>query len=62
LWENGHHSLNGKNDKIPIEIANENCVSSLCLIKPPDFSIVLVSGLTFKQKIRAEFTYNNAGP
>ena len=58
LWENGYHSAKGKNDKIPVEIANEKCESSLALIQPQEFSLVLESGLTFKQKIRAEFIYH----
>ena len=58
LWENGHHSVNGKNDKIPIEIANEKCEFSLVLIKPIELKLLLSSGLTYKKKIRAEFFYN----
>ena len=58
LWENGYHSKYGKNDRVPIEIANENCESSLSLIKPHKFSLLLTSGLTFKRKIRSEFVYN----
>ena len=58
LWENGHHSVNGKNDKIPIEIANEKCEFSLVLIKPIELRLLLSSGLTYKKKIRAEFFYN----
>lgn len=59
LWVNGHHSSSGENDKIPVDVANEKCESSLFLIKPTEFRLVLMSGLTFKQKIRAEFVYNN---
>ena len=58
LWENGHHSVNGMNDKIPIEMANERCESSLVLIQPRELYLVLSTGLTFKQKIRVEFVYN----
>jgi len=57
LWENGHHSVNGMNDRIPIEVANERCESSLVLIEPRDFYLILETGLTFKQRIRAEFSY-----
>ena len=60
LWENGYHSVNGMNDKIPIEIANERCESSLVLIEPRDFCLVLSTGLSFKQKIRSEFIYKGA--
>lgn len=58
LWINGHHSSKGTNDRIPIEVANEQCESSLVLIEPQEFSLVLTTGLTFKQTIRAEFGYN----
>ena len=57
LWENGYHSVNGMNDRIPIEIANERCESSLVLIQPRDFCLVLSTGLTFKKRIRAEFIF-----
>jgi hypothetical protein len=57
LWENGYHSAKGKNDKIPVELANERCESSLALIQPQKFDLLLSSGLTFKQSIRAEFVY-----
>lgn len=59
LWVNGDHSKNGINDRIPIEVANGHCESSLTLIEPQDFCLVLETGLTFKQKIRAEFKYND---
>ncbi len=58
LWVNGYHSAHGMNDKIPLEIANAQCDSSLVLIQPEDFCLVLSSGLTFKQRIRAEFIFN----
>ena len=50
--------MNGMNDRIPIEVANERCESSLVLIEPRNFQLFLATGLTFKQKIRAEFMYN----
>ncbi len=59
-WENGHHSVNGTNDRIPIEVANERCESSLVLIEPRDLYLILTTGLTYKQKIRAEFVYSGA--
>jgi DNA-directed RNA polymerase specialized sigma24 family protein len=43
LWENGHHSVHGMNDRIPIEVANERCESSLVLIEPRDFCLVLAT-------------------
>ncbi len=57
LWENGYHSASGKNDRIPLEIAKEKCASSLVLIQPQNFVLWVISGLTFKRKIRAEFSY-----
>jgi len=58
LWVNGYHSANGMNDRIPLEISNAQCESSLVLIQPQDFLLVLSTGLTFKQRIRAEFIFN----
>ena len=58
LWENGYQGGLGTNDRIPIEIAKERCESSLVLIRPRDFSLVLTRKSSFKQKIRAKFTFN----
>ncbi len=58
IWINGYDSSSGKNDKIPLDLANEKCESSLLLIKPQQLKIILESGLTYKRKIRTSFSYH----
>ena len=59
IWINGYDSTSGKNDRIPIEITNEKCESSLLLIQPEQLKLRIESGLTFKQRIRASFLHHD---
>jgi len=58
LWINGYHTIDGCNDRIPIEMANEKLTSSLLLIKPERFNITVKESMTQKLRIRADFRYN----
>ncbi len=57
LWANGFHSSQGRNDQIPLALVQQACPSSLALIQPRGLRIIKSSGLTFKQRLRAEFAY-----
>lgn len=61
LWENGHHSYSGVNDRVPVTLVIQP-IQSLYFIAPTNMTIVVqTEGAAFgnaKKKIRAEFTYN----
>jgi ATP-dependent DNA helicase RecQ len=57
LWLEGFSSTNGLNDRIPEEIAAKNNGSSLYLIRPDDFMILVTDDLYGRKKINARFTY-----
>ncbi len=62
LWENGVHSTNGLNDKVPVGIVN-GTRQSLYFIKPTKLFIHIgTEGEDFgtpRRKVRARFFYNN---
>ncbi|MCG2777198.1 MAG: DNA helicase RecQ [Desulfobacterales bacterium] len=58
LWINGHHSHNGLNDRIPLNIAEETVLSSLVLVKPRNLRITVDEGPNLLKKIRAKFNLN----
>jgi len=58
LWVNGDHSHGGHNDRIPLELANEELTTSLLLINPNEFKIVVKKEPGAKKRIRAEFVHN----
>jgi len=60
LWVNGDHSHGGYNDRIPLELANEELTTSLLLINPNEFKIVVKKEPGAKKRIRAEFMHNDA--
>ncbi len=57
LWVNGYDSFNGKNNRIPRNIAM-GLRSSLLCIKPEDFWIDVQAELDLR-RVRAKFTYRN---
>lgn len=59
LWLNGYNSANGLNDRIPHDLTNERVCSSLYLIKPDKFSIIVTIGFDGRKQIRARFEYRN---
>jgi hypothetical protein len=59
LWVNGYHTVEGSNDRIPIELANAQLTSSLLFIAAETFRFFIKKEtLTQKRKIRAEFVFN----
>ena len=56
LWLNGWNSSNGMNDRIPQEIAEQQIISSLLLIKPISLRIHVEQEFKGK-KARAKFKY-----
>lgn len=62
LWENGLHSTNGKNDKVPVSTV-KNKRDSLYFIRPTRLFIhIATEGEAFdnpKRKIRVKFFYNS---
>lgn len=59
LWGNGHHSINGFNDRIPEEIAQQGNDPSLYLIKPDGFTVIVSDDIDGRKKVRARFEYQN---
>ena len=57
LWINGHHSSNGYNDCVPLELAETQLSSSLLLIRPSSLC-VQVAPERQGRKVRVEFTYH----
>jgi len=58
LWINGHHSQHGLNDRIPLEMAEEDISSSLLLVRPETLVITVDAGPDSLKKIRSKFTFN----
>jgi len=58
LWINGHHSQHGLNDRIPLEMAEEDVTSSLLLVKPENLCITIDVGPDSLKKIRSRFIFN----
>ena len=56
LWINGYHSFNGRNDRMPLELAR-TLSSSLLFIRPEGLSILVAEGVKGLKKIWSEFTY-----
>jgi len=59
LWQTGFHSTNGVNDRVPEETLREANDSSLYLIQPDDFTLVVSDDLDGRKKVRARFTYRD---
>jgi ATP-dependent DNA helicase DinG len=59
LWINGYNSFGGYNDRIPIDLAFDECTSSLLLIQPEKISINVDLEGNSKKKIRAKFLFNS---
>lgn len=59
LWINGYHSHLGINDRIPTELADKTLTSSLLLIRPDTFSIIVDEGSKALKKVRGKFSYKN---
>lgn len=57
LWSEGFSSTNGLNDRIPEEIVVKNNPSSLYLIRPDDFMILVSDDLYGRKKVNVRFTY-----
>lgn len=57
LWQNGYLSGQGLNDRIPEMSAKDVTESSLYLIRPDDFTLVVSHDLDGLKKVRARFTY-----
>lgn len=56
LWENGHNSTYGKNDKIPARYL-EHPRNSLCLIQPENVKVRVSKEHGEKNKVRVFFDY-----
>ena len=59
LWPSGFHSTNGKNDRVPEEALCGASKSSICLIQPHDFTLLVSDDLDGRKKVRAGFTYRH---
>ena len=57
LWINGYHTLDGSNDRIPLELTEETVTSSLLLVKPDQLWITVDEGPRMLKKIRARFIF-----
>lgn len=61
LWENGHHSTSGRNDRVP-DTRLTASRQTLYLIRPQNVRIIVdAEGAAFgnpKRSVRASFTYN----
>lgn len=57
LWQNGSNSANGVNNRVPVEEVEKGTESSLYLIRPDDFTLVVSDDLDGRKKVRARFTY-----
>jgi hypothetical protein len=58
LWINGYHSLNGLNDRMPLDLVTGSLSSSLLFIRPDSLCITVGKDLKGLKKARAKFTYN----
>ena len=59
LWRNGYHSGPGLNDRVPEEVVRQIPESSLFLIRPNEFTILVSDDLDGRKKVRARFTYRD---
>lgn len=59
LWQNGHSSYNGQNDRVPVDIAN-GLKASLYLIRPSDVAAVVSPEWERRRRVRVEFTLAGA--
>ena len=57
LWANGHHSHEGLNDRMPVEMVLETIRSSLLYIRPEQASITVEEGTNLLKRIRAGFQF-----
>jgi ATP-dependent DNA helicase RecQ len=57
LWQLGFHSTNGMNDRVPEEKLIKATGSSLYLILPDDFTLLVSDDLDGRKKVRAKFAY-----
>lgn len=61
LWVNGHSTFNGRNDRVPLDVAR-SLRDSLRLIKVPAMDLVVHQpGIKFgdeKRRVQGRFTYN----
>ncbi|MBW1800152.1 MAG: DNA helicase RecQ [Deltaproteobacteria bacterium] len=57
LWINGFHSYNGFNDRMPLEMVENNLKSSLRLIQPENVRITVSEGVDLLKKVRMRFTF-----
>jgi ATP-dependent DNA helicase RecQ len=60
LWINGYHSLNGLNDRMPVELAGKTLDSTLLFIRPEGLCILVEADARGLKKFRAKFTYKEA--
>lgn len=58
LWINGYHSKSGLNDRIPVQLVNDNVSSSLLFISTAGLCILVGEDSRSLKKIRAEFSHN----
>jgi ATP-dependent DNA helicase RecQ len=58
LWINGYHSLNGLNDRMPLNLVTGSLSSSLLFIRPDSLCIIVGKDLKGLKKARAKFIYN----
>jgi ATP-dependent DNA helicase RecQ len=58
LWINGYHSLNGLNDRMPLDLVTGSLSSSLLFIRPDSLCVTVGKDLKGLKKARAKFTYN----
>ncbi len=57
LWQLGFYSTNGMNDRVPEEKLIKATGSSLCLIRPDDFILLVSDDLDGRKKVHAKFAY-----
>lgn len=57
LWINGCHSHTGRNDRIPLALAESTLSSSLLFIRPEDLSIIVEQDSKGLNRIRAKFIF-----
>lgn len=57
LWINGYHSHNGINDRMPVELVEQNVVSSLLFVPADDLHIIVGKDVRGLKKIWADFRH-----
>ncbi|MBN1662329.1 MAG: DNA helicase RecQ [Deltaproteobacteria bacterium] len=57
LWQPGFHSITGINDRVPEDALREADGTSLYLIRPDDFTILVSDDPDGRKKIRSRFSY-----